>query len=131
MRRGRVSRLRVTLMGEANVRHHKKVHELVAMAFLGARPADAVVRHLDGDAKNNAVWNLAYGSHKDNMKDAVRHGTTTRGEANHKAIVTAEVVKSLRQMEWRRGEQVAAAKTIGISAATLNCILKRRTWAWL
>lgn len=52
----------------------RRVHQLVALAFLGNRPKGADVRHLDGDQLNNRLSNLAYGSRSDNMRDAVRHG---------------------------------------------------------
>lgn len=51
-----------------------RVHRAVALAFLGERPAGAEVRHLDGDAHNNRVENLAWGSHAENVQDTVRHG---------------------------------------------------------
>jgi hypothetical protein len=131
VKRGVVIRQRVTLMGDNNSRHQKKVHELVASAFLGPKPSGMVVRHLDGHAYNNAASNLAYGTDFDNMQDAIKHGTTVRGELSPKALVTAEMVIALRQREWKRGDQIVVAKELGISTGTLNCILKRRTWAWL
>jgi hypothetical protein len=131
VKRGVVIRQRVMLMGLNNSRHQKKVHELVASAFIGERPSGMVVRHLDGNATNNAVSNLAYGTAVDNMRDAIRHGTTVRGELNAKTLVTADVVVALRARAWKRGEQVSVAKELGISPAALNGILKRRTWAWL
>lgn len=57
-----------------------RVHRLVANAFYGERPEGLEVRHLDGNSLNNALNNLAYGTHKQNMEDRValvthcRHG---------------------------------------------------------
>ena len=51
-----------------------EVHLLVAEAFIGPRPDGAVVRHLDGDRKNNSVKNLAYGTVSENNLDTVAHG---------------------------------------------------------
>lgn len=50
------------------------VHEIVAAAFHGPRPAGAYIRHLDGDPANNSVTNLAYGTPSENGADMVRHG---------------------------------------------------------
>lgn len=56
--------------------HTVGVHRLVALAFLGEPPTGRnLVRHLDGNPSNNASYNLAWGSQKDNMADAIRHGT--------------------------------------------------------
>lgn len=53
----------------------KKVHSLVAEAFLGPRPEGADVCHMDGDPGNNAVSNLCYGTRSDNMQHSIEHGT--------------------------------------------------------
>lgn len=54
------------------------IHFLVALAFHGPRPDGAEVRHLDGTRNNNVPSNLAWGTHAENMADAVRHGTSKR-----------------------------------------------------
>lgn len=57
----------------------RAIHVLVAQAFIGTRPADMEVRHLDGNAKNCLVSNLAYGTHRENELDKRRHGTHPHG----------------------------------------------------
>lgn len=51
------------------------VHRLVVEAFHGAIPQGFVVRHLNGDPKDNRAGNLAIGTHSENYFDAVKHGT--------------------------------------------------------
>lgn len=51
------------------------VHRMVAEMFIPNPDNLPVVRHLDGNPANNVVWNLAWGTAKDNWEDAVRHGT--------------------------------------------------------
>src|SRR4051794_5295369 len=51
-----------------------RVHQHVAAAFLGPRPAGLDVRHLDGNKTNNAVSNLAYGTRSENILDDVLAG---------------------------------------------------------
>lgn len=52
-----------------------RVHQLVALAFLGEAPfVGAVIRHLDGSKSNNAASNLKWGSQSENEIDAVEHG---------------------------------------------------------
>lgn len=72
---GRGYRMVDLFSGAAGTRQKRKVHILVAATFLGPRPADLEVRHLDGNRLNNAVENLRYGSRSENMMDAVKHGT--------------------------------------------------------
>lgn len=51
------------------------LHRLIAEAFYGPRPGHTLmVRHLDDDPSNNALWNLAWGCASMNAGDAVRNG---------------------------------------------------------
>jgi hypothetical protein len=59
------------------------VHSLVAEAFIGPRPIGLEVRHLDGDSTNNAVDNLRYGTHAENMQDRVKHGRDPQALRTH------------------------------------------------
>ena len=51
----------------------RRVHTLVAEAFHGPRPEGNVVRHLDGNPTNNTVQNLAYGTQRENVHDALAY----------------------------------------------------------
>lgn len=61
--------------GGARNRTARSIHSLVAEAFIGPRPPGQEVRHLDGDPKNCRLENLAYGTHVENERDKIRHGT--------------------------------------------------------
>ena len=54
--------------------HTVAIHALVAAAFIGPRPEGMVVRHINGDASNNAATNLAYGTPSENERDKRGHG---------------------------------------------------------
>jgi hypothetical protein len=51
------------------------LHSLVTAAFLGPKPVGYEVLHIDGSRTNNCVSNLRYGTRRDNILDAVAHGT--------------------------------------------------------
>lgn len=61
----------------------RRIHVLVAEAFIGPRPPGAVTRHLDGDAQNNHVSNICYGTYGENLRDSVRHGTHQMASKTH------------------------------------------------
>lgn len=53
---------------------NRRVHSLVAESFIGPRPSEKVVRHIDGNHLNNDVTNLRYGTSQENAQDMLRHG---------------------------------------------------------
>lgn len=59
------------------------VHVLVAAAFIGPRPSELIIRHLNGNPANNNVANLAYGSMTENQIDSVEHGTQWQSRKTH------------------------------------------------
>lgn len=50
------------------------IHIEVAKAFILNPNNYKLVRHLNDDKEDNRVSNLAWGTHSDNMKDAIRNG---------------------------------------------------------
>lgn len=65
---------KVNLVAPDGTTQARKVHHLVAEAFLGPRPLGMQVRHLDDVKANNSAANLAYGTKSDNGHDSVRNG---------------------------------------------------------
>jgi hypothetical protein len=94
----------------------QEVHRLVAAAFLGPRPVDADVRHLDGDRLRPHASNLAYGTRSENLADALRHGTHPTASRTHcpsrheytpentRVIPSRPTARYCRACEARRGK---------------------------
>lgn len=61
----------------------RTVHILVAEAFIGARPPGMQIRHLNGNAADCRLTNLAYGTQSENVQDSVRHGTHVQARKTH------------------------------------------------
>lgn len=55
------------------------LHQLKLMAYVGPCPEGMECRHLDGNAKNNNLSNLAWGTRDDNVEDQKLHGKTNAG----------------------------------------------------
>lgn len=64
-------------------RKQRPAAQLVAEAFLGGGEPGQIVRHLDDNALNDYVGNLAYGSFSDNMYDCVRNGHHPGAQLTH------------------------------------------------
>ena len=106
------------------------VHRIVARAYLGRRPAGMDVRHLDGVKTNNRVWNLAYGTRKENMDDNLRHGKRNRGERCGLAKLTQAKADFIRGMVAAGTSQARVATRFGISQPQVSAIVHRKYWAW-
>lgn len=94
------------------------VHRLVGIAFLKKAAADKVlVCHKDGNAKNNKVSNLYWGSDSDNQLDRNKHGTSSRETHTKLSLDEAkEVITLLRDGFNAR----ALASAYNVSATTIR-----------
>lgn len=59
------------------------VHKIVLLTFRGPRPPGAIIRHLNGDALDSRLENLAYGTPRQNNLDKVVHGTDHNVNKTH------------------------------------------------
>lgn len=105
------------------------VHRLVLEVFVGQCPPGLECRHLDGDAGNNRLENLVWGTPGENMNDKIGHGTSNRGEKGTKAKLTAKLV--LEILEHLRGgmslSQIAAR--YGVTSHAICAISRGRSWS--
>lgn len=60
-----------------------RVHQLIALTFLGPCPPGLEVCHNDGNPANNHIGNLRYDTQSENELDKVRHGTHPEANRTH------------------------------------------------
>jgi hypothetical protein len=133
----------VTLRDASGKTHCLTVHTIVARAYLGPRPEGMEVAHYDGTRTNARLENLRYATPAENQADRIRHGTTTRGDANPSRTrperlargerngsskLTDDVVLALRADHRGGMGQKRLARKYGISPATAWEIINRRIW---
>lgn len=110
-------------------RYYRKVHHLVLEAFVGPRPAWTECCHGDGNPKNNALSNLRWDTRKENMADRDRHGTMVRGELVGNAKLTADLVRTIRELRFiEKLTQREIAEYIGVSQSAVADVLLRKKW---
>jgi hypothetical protein len=107
-----------------------RVNRLVCEAFHGPPPSPKhQARHLDGDRLNNAAWNLAWGTRKENEADKRRHGRVPVGEAHGQAKVTASQVLEIRNRYAVGGVSTQAlGQEFGLAHTTVGNIVRGKTW---
>lgn len=103
----------------------RTVHSLVLEAFIGLAKQGQQCRHLDGDKKNNALINLAWGSVQENIDDRRRHKTFLRGETMPAAKLNEEQVRAIRS-DTRVARLIAA--DYGVSRRLISNIKTRTGW---
>lgn len=109
-------------------RHTASVHRLVALAFLGPPPPGHEVCHIDGNASNNRLDNLRYGTKLSNAADMLVHGTRLLGERHRDAKVAERDVVCIRARH-KAGESFASlARTYGLDPSTVWRICSGELW---
>lgn len=115
------------MLGRNNCR---RVHNLVALAFLGEKPSpDHIVLHRDGDCTNCRVENLMYGTQRDNQIDRFAHGTHYGKMAGSK--LSESQVLEIKSRLLKGESQDSIAKSFGVTQSTISHIKTLRDWSWL
>lgn len=119
--------LKVLLSKDGKIKN-KLVSTLVAAAFIGPRPEGLLTLHTDGNAWNNRVSNLRYGTQADNMRDSMLHGTRPKGRAHKCAKLTEQQVLDIRASTK---PNTFIASIYGVDPSTIGLIKRRKTWKHL
>lgn len=121
---------RVVSLTRNGKKKDKKVHRLVAMAFIDQVPGKDFVNHKDGNKTNNAVWNLEWVTRGENNRHA--------REVLHANYSKKEVVKldgdfrRLSEYESRSkaGKSVGAKNGFLIGACCLGTAKTAHGYRW-
>jgi len=104
------------------------VHKLILEAFAGQRPTGKEIRHLDGNKLNNNLSNLAWGTHAENERDKIAHGTLMKGDTHANSKLTVAKVREIKRRHAQGEQQQDIAKDYGVHKATVNDIFTGKTW---
>jgi len=114
---------------------NKKVHQLVAAAFIGKVPEGLECHHLNGVKTDNRARNLGYISHAANVAHAFQTGLADgehcRGSKQHLSKLTESEVLRIRELLSNGKRVYEVAELFGVNWSTIDRILKRETWGWL
>jgi len=115
----------VTLAGK-----NRKVHRLVAEAFLPDFLGKPQVNHIDGNKQNNHISNLEMSTASENLLHAFKTGlkVSVKGENHGQSKLSAEDVTIIKML-LREGETgTSIAKKFGVDQTTISYIKVGKTW---
>ena len=102
-----------------------RVHKLVLEAFVGKCPEGLECCHNDGNSFNNHIDNLRWDTHKSNIHDRIKHGTSNRGERCGTSKLTLEQVRAIRKDDRL---QRLIASDYGIAESMISRIKNGVRW---
>ena len=108
--------------------HPKKVHQLVAEAFIGPKIHGKDVCHINSCRKNNCYKNLYYGTKAENIDDMKDVGSLQIGEYHSTSKITCSHVVWIHK-QFRKGySQQYLADQLGVSRRCVRAALNGETW---
>ena len=110
--------------------HYILIHRVVLSAFVCPRPPGLECRHLDGDATNNHLTNLCWGTQSENYHDRNVYGTWTPpvGENHYRAEFNESHIKAIRYLFSIGFKNSTLADMYKTTRTNICRIVYRRTW---
>jgi hypothetical protein len=110
-------------------RYTRKLHRLVASAFLGSGSVlHNEVAHLDGDRANPRADNLKWVSRVENCSHKGWHGTAQIGEQHPRARLTEAAVAEIRSYPKYKINVDALAAKFGVTRYAIDDVRRGKNW---
>jgi hypothetical protein len=111
------------------------MHWTVLERAVGQRPTGLEARHLNDDSLDNTRGNLAWGTRRENARDAVVNGVcaglASFGENNGRAILTEDQVIHIRREAANGRTGADIAREYNVTRWAINRVVSGRTWKYL
>ncbi len=110
---------------------NKRIHRLVAEAFIPNPKNLPYVCHKDDNPENNSVDNLWWGTHTDNVRDMWKkdRAVIKRGSENSRSLITEDIARKVKLLRLQTGEgKVKISRKLGIPESVVAHIIRGNSW---
>ena len=107
----------------------KRVHRLVAEAFLEVCPGRPVVNHKNGDKQANRVDNLEWCTAYENERHATLTGLKAKGDRHGSVKLQDVEVCEIRRLSKAEIPRTTIARRFGVSLSHIGRIIRREGWS--
>jgi hypothetical protein len=122
--------LMLTLYNDSGKQVTRRLHRLVALAFIPNPNNLPEVNHKDGNKENCYDWNLEWVTTEINIRHGFQHNLYPTGEAHHRATLTDAQVQEIRIAYVPRHKQygqAALARKYNVSQGAIFHIIHADT----
>ena len=111
-----------------------RVHQLVALAFIGEPPGEIgvtgwTVNHKNFNKFDNRAENLEWMTATENHDHAVMNGRKAKGESHYKSKLTEDIVRQMRAMRLAGMKVKDIAAQFGYKEHMASDVLLGRCWS--
>ena len=111
-------------------RNYKRVHRLVASAFIENPYGKPTVNHIDGDKDNNTVWNLEWATSAEQNVHAYSIGLmrARKGSESHYAKINETVAHEICLLLSQGKSKNYISSKLNVSKSIIKHILQKDSW---
>lgn len=112
-----------------NVKVTRKVHRLVAEAFIPLKEGKNCVNHLNSQRQDNRVENLEWCTNQENIQHGYDSGSNSNaGDLHPRAVLNSAVVLQIKLLEKTGISCAEISRVVGFKYHTVNKVIKRKNW---
>jgi hypothetical protein len=105
------------------------IHQLLLKAFVRMPNRGEECLHINGIKNDCRLENLRWGTRKENVADAIKHGTATVGERNGGARLSQDDANNIRLVkETYKLFNKQIANYYGVTSSTISRIIRNETY---